>query len=102
MVNEAQGHRSSKSEDDAPRPLNLIGRESSELIVGFSGAVGSGLDQVIEQTRGLLNSAGYTVEYIKISTFIEKLSREAGVFDKETVIAPNSPDRYDILQTAGN
>jgi len=85
-----------------PRQLNLIGRESSELVIAFSGAIGSGLDQVIEQTRELLKSAGYKVELLKLSSFIEKLGREVGFIKPEEKITANTPSRYEILQTAGN
>jgi deoxycytidylate deaminase len=88
--------------DRQPRQLNLIGRESAELIIGFSGAVGSGLDQVIDQTTELLRAANYKVEYIKLSHFIEKLGREMGEIGSSVVIAPHSSDRYETLQTAGN
>src|SRR5258708_6042757 len=102
MVKEVQDARSTGATEAGPRPLNLNARESSELIVGFSGAVGSGLDQVIEQTTELLKSANYKVEYIKLSAFIEKLARETGEIGPEIVITAHSPGRYEILQTAGN
>lgn len=101
-ANEQPKNPKTQVEAERPRQLNLIGRESSELVIAFSGAIGSGLDQVIEQTRELVRSAGYRVEYVKLSNFIEKLGREVGFIAPTQVIAANTPDRYDTLQTTGN
>lgn len=103
MIDAQAGRQTGPSDEQrSPRRLNLSERESAELIVGFSGAIGSGLDHVVEQTRELLKAAGYSIEYIKLSSYIEKFAREEGLLTNNVAIAVNSPDRFDTLQTAGN
>jgi deoxycytidylate deaminase len=50
------------------------GRESNEIILGFSGPVGSGVDIVIGQTRAVLESMGYECVDVKLSDHIKQAS----------------------------
>jgi deoxycytidylate deaminase len=82
----------------APKQLDLRARESAELVIGFSGAIGSGLAQVVGDTKTTLEEAGYIVNVVKISTIIERLGRELGLIAGD--IEPSN--EYETLQTAGN
>ncbi|MCF6191217.1 MAG: deaminase [Cocleimonas sp.] len=73
-------------------------RESKELILGFSGAVGCGIDLALDTTKQILESNGYTVEIIKLSRIISDLDHK-----EELSIKHNPPvDRFMTLQSAGN
>jgi deoxycytidylate deaminase len=80
--------------------LDFSARESSELIIGLSGAVGCGMEHVTSAVIRLLEEHGYTVFHLKISRFIERLLGKGVVpdwnpdFDKR--------NRYEKLQLAGN
>lgn len=90
-------------EDRKPRPPaeQFKSRESKELVLAFSGPVGSGTDLVTDKSIELLNDYGYIVEKIKLSDYIKKLNNVKPVVS-EDLTALSKKDRYEILQTAGN
>ena len=84
----------------ANESLDFTQRESEEFIVGISGAVGSGTELVVNILKRELESIGYEVVHVKISTMI-------GVLLTKNMV-PNWPpnpepsNRYERLQIAGN
>lgn len=76
-------------------------RESRELVIAYSGPVGSGTGLVIEETEKLLEAAAYTVTRIKLSDFIKSLylKNRLTKVDLNNLTANN---RYERLQDAGN
>mgnify|MGYP000258109098 FL=1 len=81
----------------------LAGLQSRELIVGFSGPLGSGVGDVIEVVDAYLRECGYDVVRIKLSGLISEYATLAD--PAETPAAVNQlkgADRYDRLQTLGN
>lgn len=89
-----------KTTTEQSRGSDFAQRESAELILGISGAVGSGVEFVVESLRRVLEHMGYTVVHLKLSRFIE------GLLTKRMV--PNwkadydGRNRYERLQLAGN
>ncbi len=77
-------------------------RESNELVIGFSGPVGSGVDILKDRAAEILNQQGYAIQHIKLSDLIKKfaLTEEGNFLGKISGFQPK--DRYKILQKAGN
>ena len=73
-------------------------RESQELILGFSGAVGCGIGQVTQATKRYLEEIGYKVEIVKLSDIIIDINHK----QKKPIDVMRPVDRYINLQTAGN
>ena len=78
-------------------------RESKELIIGFSGPVGCGVDIVREMTQDVLESLSYKIVDIKISEYI-KMSAKSGLIDDYSadLSSLSSQEKYPQLQEAGN
>lgn len=81
-------------------PFDLAARESKELIIGFSGAVGSGIDLVKDVLQHELEELHYRVVHIKLSNFIELMLKKELVKEWNPDEAP--PNRLEKLQIAGN
>lgn len=79
----------------------LAKRESKEIILAFSGPVGSGTKNVIEIAIKLLKSFGYNVHHVKISNFITNLFNDKKVDLTEKDLEKDK-SRYERLQTIGN
>lgn len=71
-------------------------RQSRELIVGFCGAVGSGIKSIVDVTEEELDDLGYEVYRIRISDLMQKLFKEWG----GDISTPFK--RYDSLQNFGD
>jgi len=80
--------------------LKFVSRESQELVVGFSGAIGCGMEYVTPAVTRILEEQGYEVVHIKLSKIIE------GLLDKGLVKswdpAFDAVNRWEKLQHAGN
>ncbi len=50
----------------------LEGRQSQELVLSFAGPIGCGVDLVVTEAKLTLESIGYKVHVIKLSSIIEK------------------------------
>jgi deoxycytidylate deaminase len=83
-----------------PGALDFSIRESKELILAFSGAVGSGTDQVTSVLQRLLEEKNYNVVHIKLSKFIEFLLEKKFIAGWDDEIRPGN--RLEKLQIAGN
>lgn len=74
-------------------------RESKELVISFSGPIGSGVNLVIDETEKILTGNNYNVFRIKLSDFIKKYYAN----DEEGKGHLGDPKtRYSYLQTKGN
>ena len=73
-------------------------RESQELVIGFSGPIGCGINIVIDQAVEFLEEVGYETQIIKLSEFITKLGRANGL----DVDFSDPKTRYEKFQSAGN
>ncbi|MFN8096357.1 MAG: hypothetical protein U0599_29800, partial [Vicinamibacteria bacterium] len=86
------------------RPIDQFsGRESAELVIGFSGPLGCGLRTAVDHTTKALESAGYLVTAITLSEYIEKAI--AGEFVKSSTKDTKGSEpaqRYVQLQDGGN
>jgi deoxycytidylate deaminase len=81
--------------------IDFAGRESQELIIGFSGAIGCGMASVTPVVTTLLENAGYTVKHLKLSKIIERMLDTGQIPEwNEALIADSN--RYEKLQLAGN
>lgn len=96
---------------NAPLRGKISSRQSQELIIGFSGPAGSGIDTVIEKFDSVLATAGYTVVIIKLSSNIKNTIDYLNKTNKTklksnlqnldfTTLTPS--ERYQKLQDAGN
>ncbi len=75
-------------------------RNSHELIIAFTGPVGSGVSAVCSEfTRQLQNDFGYNCKYIKVSDVIRSYADKVGV-DLSRSLTPSQ--RVDEYQSAGN
>ena len=85
----------------SPRQLELIDRQSPELVLGFSGTIGCGMSFVTDQARQTLVDVGYEVQIIRISNIIEQT---ANLFNIPVCDDTNEKSfrRYESLQNAGN
>ena len=94
-----------KESDKNDKPLDTFKtRISDELVIAFSGPVGCGITNVIEQTKIGLESRGYKVYVIKLSAFIEGAINQGDIN-----LGPNADHsisgkakRYIDLQDGGN
>lgn len=75
--------------------------ESHELVIGYSGPVGSGVNVVANFTKNQLELLSYKVHIIKVSDLIIRFyqDRQIGKLNFENI---NPKDRYSLLQKAGN
>lgn len=85
---------------EAQQKLDFSGRESKELIIGFSGAIGSGLEYVIPAVKRILEEQGYQVIHLKLSKVIEALLNKNQIANWNSQF--DSLNRYERLQHAGN
>lgn len=77
-------------------------RESKEIVIAFSGPVGSNIKQAVSTTKEALQLYGYTVHEIKISDIILEIGKKNNS-DLDVAFDPsNKSDRYSKLQSAGN
>lgn len=91
----------SDSDQSIKKPSVVISeRRSKELIIGFAGPVGSGINFVKESLETLLFNAGYSVKHIKISDYIRRCISD-GLLPKAD-IQTTGAERYIQLQDAGN
>ena len=80
-------------------------QRSEEIIIGFAGAIGCGIKDVVEKLSEALTSAGYDVREIKISNIIkdlykkDKISFDTSVTDCDSL---KGKERYTFLQDCGN
>lgn len=79
---------------------DFIHRESSELVIGISGAVGSGVEFVVASLRRTLEGLGYTVFHLKLSKFLDGFLNRKLV--REWKSEYDQANRYERLQRAGN
>jgi hypothetical protein len=86
----SSGARASEQNVDQRR-LDLVARESPELVIAFGGAIGCGMPQVVGQMRNLIRNARYSVELIKISKLIEKLRLRTDSCPRKTISVPTPP-----------
>lgn len=84
------------------RPISKFKtRESKELMVAFAGPVGSGLSDVLDFCRQILEDAGYDVVHVKVSEFIERaIANEVVVLDR--TYKDTEAGRIEKLQDGGN
>lgn len=89
---------SSSSDDRTSERLKK--RESKELVIAFSGAVGCGLQKAVETTKEVLLTEGYEIEEIKVSDLIIDAMKKNG----NPVISDSRDKKARIinLQDAGN
>jgi len=75
-------------------------RESKELVIAFSGAVGSGLQKSVDSAKNILIKEGYEIEEIKVSDLILEAKLKEG---DEVITDPRDKKARIInLQDAGN
>ena len=92
--------KESDAADIKTRTFGLDERGSLELVIAFSGPVGSGVTTVCDLLSGILKSDfGYTTHYIKISDLIKEHAGEVGVDLQQPLDATQRVDSY---QNAGN
>jgi len=97
---------SSASNDDDKRAsektktFNVDERRSFELVIAFSGPVGSGVSTVCAMLAGILEQDfGYNPQYIKVSDIIKEHAHEVSVdLDRNF----GASERIDNYQNAGN
>lgn len=78
-------------------------RESQELVIAFSGAVGCGLKKSVEIAKEVLLLEGYAVKEIKVSDLIIEIANNVSGIDIDVdVDERNKKERYFKLQNAGN
>jgi deoxycytidylate deaminase len=76
----------------------LSSRQSKEIIIGFCGAVGSGIKSMVDIAEEELDELGYEVYRIRVSDIMQ-----SGLFKKETCGDVSTPfKRYDSLQDFGD
>lgn len=75
-------------------------RESAEMVLGFSGAIGCGMNFAVSTARRLLEEFGYEVVHLKLSRFIEALLAKGLV--QRWDVRYDTANRYERLQLAGN
>jgi len=96
---ELVSRKSSSSDDRTSEKLKE--RESKELVIAFSGAVGSGLQKSVEAAKEVLLGEGYNVEEIKVSDLIIHTVKQSD--GKDVVSDPRDKKARIInLQNAGN
>lgn len=76
-------------------------RESKELIIAYSGAVGSGVKKAVQKTKDRLEDEGYSVKEIRVSDLIREISTNDPNIDVN-IDERNKKERYEKLQDAGN
>ena len=90
----------SSSNDEPAHAFNVDERNSLELVVGFTGPVGSGVSTVCELImRKLKDDFDYESFYVKASDIIKEHASEVGV-DLNRNLTPT--ERVDEYQSAGN
>lgn len=97
--NEANGSDVSAS-DRQKTTYKLSERNSLELIIAFTGPVGSGVSTACAEIEKRLKSDfGYETHYIKISDVIREYAGQVGIDLKKPL---NPSERVDEFQSAGN
>ena len=88
-----------RSEEKTPEE-RFRSRESEELVLGFCGPLGAGIELATHLTQEVLEAQGYTVTRIKLSSFIKQYAAKA----KKTSGAEleDRAERYQKLQDLGN
>lgn len=89
---------------DGPKTLQKIldGLKSKEIVISFSGPLGSGLKDVSTVLTGKLKELDYEVVPIKLSSLIAKHAILANEQDRPSLSTLKGADRYDRLQSLGN
>lgn len=94
------------SSTTSQKPVDALkGRESQELILGFAGPIGSGVDLVVNDAKIVLEKNGYSVEVIKLSKILNELIKNNTIPEAAISKDPDSnavANRYQKLQNAGN
>jgi len=82
----------------------LEGRQSEELVLAFAGPVGCGINLAVSEAKLALESVGYKVHLIKLSSLIEAAVAKGTVVLKEEDYRKFSTNvkRYFRLQDGGN
>jgi deoxycytidylate deaminase len=102
-VGQIPGTDSSVNNEKSISPKELFRkRESAELVFAFSGPVGSGVNEVIDVTRQILESREYDIKIIKLSSMISSLAKKyfPDEFIEPTSLSP--AERIKTLQDWGN
>ena len=90
-------------EKSGEKPTEVFSsRESQELVIAFSGPLGSGIESVLSSTEDALGQAGYEVHRIKLSEYIEKGLASGRVHATERPGLTPAALRYSRLQDGGN
>jgi deoxycytidylate deaminase len=87
--------------DRVPVQFDFSHRESKELVIGVSGAIGCGMEHATKALRNILEEFGYEeIVHLKLSRFIEGLLEKDLVprWDKKY----DEVNRYERLQRAGD
>ena len=90
-----------KSSSDVTLKQKFQQRESEEIILGFSGPIGCGVDSVNDQAKETFEEIGYKVHHIKLSDYIKKLAIKEKLIDQD-IGELTKANRYRKLQLAGN
>ncbi|OMH28084.1 anti-phage dCTP deaminase [Motiliproteus sp. MSK22-1] len=79
-------------------------QRSEEIVFGFAGAIGCGVGDVVKKTQEVLESAGYEVFSIKLSSVIKSLygSGCLGPIDQPNYESLEGKEKYTFLQDFGN
>lgn len=79
-------------------------RRSEELVIGFAGPVGCGINLAISESKAALELIGYEVHVIKLSRFIEESIRanKISINEEEYASRSTSVKRIMKLQDGGN
>lgn len=84
-------------------PLELIKeRQSKEMILGFSGAIGCGIGTVIDLAKEILSAHAYHCEHVKISEYINTVSLDGVPQFSDQESEDKRFCRYRRLQQTGN
>lgn len=87
--------------DETPRE-QMKGRESKELVIAFSGPIGSGVGNVKNSLSNILKGAGYVVEVIKVSEYLKSVLEDNKLEIEYDEIYESGAERYFQMQDAGN
>ncbi|VAW57653.1 deoxycytidylate deaminase-related protein [hydrothermal vent metagenome] len=88
------------SSSDGSVSKKLKERESKELVIAFSGAVGCGLQKSVEAAKEVLLAEAYEIKEIKVSDLIRKAVKIARI--DVDLDDKNGKKRIILLQKAGN
>jgi deoxycytidylate deaminase len=79
----------------------LDGLQSHEIVIGFSGPLGSGVEDVVSVLVAILEQLDYTVVQLKLSALIKKYSAKSAEVSTN-LGALKGEEYYERLQSLGN